>query len=99
MGTSRNPKADLDHRTFLDGAIYLYRRKTSKRGMWDIRLKILGHRGDVAPKHYPVVSSRRGLWLGGGPTRYRLWQLLHKSTQPKVNTTKSQHHELAIRRC
>ena len=47
MGTSRNPKADLDHRTFLDGAIYLYRRKTSKRGMWDIRLKILGHRGYV----------------------------------------------------
>lgn len=33
---TRAAKADLDNRTFLDGAIYLYRRKTSKCGLWDI---------------------------------------------------------------
>ena len=47
MGRARAAKADLDNRTFLDGAIYLYRRKTSKRGLWDIRLKLLGHAGYV----------------------------------------------------
>ena len=44
---ARAPKADLDNRTFLDGAIYLYRRKTSKRGLWDIRLKLPGHKGYI----------------------------------------------------
>jgi integrase len=47
MVRARSEKADLENRTFLDGAIYLYRRKSSKRGLWDVRLKIAGHRGYV----------------------------------------------------
>lgn len=43
MARARAAKADLDSRTFLDGAIYLYRRKNSTRGKWDIRLKVHGH--------------------------------------------------------
>jgi integrase len=47
MARTRAEKADLDNRTFLDGAIYLYRRSNSKRGLWDIRLKLLGHKGYI----------------------------------------------------
>jgi len=47
MARARADKADLDNRTFLDGAIYLYRRKNSKQGKWDIRLKVLGHKGYI----------------------------------------------------
>ena len=47
MARARADKADLDKRTFLDGAIYLYRRKNSKQGKWDIRLKVLGHKGYI----------------------------------------------------
>lgn len=47
MARARSEKADLDNRTFLDGAIYLYRRKNSRRGLWDIRLKLRGHKGYV----------------------------------------------------
>ena len=47
MARMRAEKADLDNRTFLDGAIYLYRRSNSKHGKWDIRLKLLGHKGYI----------------------------------------------------
>lgn len=47
MAKARASKADLDNRTFLDGAIYLYRRKNSTQGKWDIRLKVLGHKGYI----------------------------------------------------
>jgi integrase len=47
MARARAAKAELDNRTFLDGAIYLYRRKNSKRGLWDIRLKVHGHKGYI----------------------------------------------------
>jgi len=47
MARVRAEKAELENRTFLDGAIYLYRRKGSKRGKWDIRLKVHGHKGYI----------------------------------------------------
>jgi integrase len=47
MARTRAEKAELDSRTFLDGAIYLYRRKNSTQGKWDIRLKLLGHKGYI----------------------------------------------------
>ncbi len=47
MAQARAAKADLESRTFLDGAIYLYRRKNSTQGKWDIRLKVLGHKGYI----------------------------------------------------
>lgn len=47
MAHARAKKADLDSRTFLDGAIYLYRRKNSRRGLWEIRLKVHGHKGYI----------------------------------------------------
>jgi integrase len=47
MARTRSEKADLESRTFLDGAIYLYRRKNSTQGKWDIRLKLLGHKGYI----------------------------------------------------
>lgn len=47
MAQLRAKKADLDSRIFLDGAIYLYRRKCSRRGLWEIRLKVHGHKGYI----------------------------------------------------
>jgi hypothetical protein len=47
MAKAQASKADLDSRTFIDGAIYLYRRKNSTQGKWDIRLKVLGHKGYI----------------------------------------------------
>ena len=44
---ARSQKEKLDHRSFLNGAIYLFRRKGSQRGRWDIRLKIYGHKGYI----------------------------------------------------
>lgn len=47
MARLRAEKAELENRTFLNGAIYLYRRKSSKQGKWDIRLKVHGHKGYI----------------------------------------------------
>ena len=44
VARGRASKAELDKRTFLDSAIYLYRRKNSTQGKWGIRLKVLGHK-------------------------------------------------------
>ena len=47
MSKPRAPKQELESRTFKDGAIYLYRRKNSKKGVWNVRLKIPGHTGYI----------------------------------------------------
>jgi hypothetical protein len=44
---ARSKKEGLENRTFLNGAIYLYRRKGSRKGCWDIRLKIYGDKGYI----------------------------------------------------
>jgi integrase len=44
---ARSKKQALESRTFLNGAIYLYKRKDSRQGCWDVRLKIYGHKGYI----------------------------------------------------
>ena len=43
----RQPKTDLDSRTFKDGAIYLYRRADYKKPTWFCRIKVTGAKGYV----------------------------------------------------
>ena len=44
---TRQPKTDLDSRTFKDGAIYLYRRADYKKPTWFCRIKVTGAKGYV----------------------------------------------------
>jgi site-specific recombinase XerD len=43
----RAPKQNLNKRSFLDGAIYLYQRGGSKKGKWAIRLKVPNVKGYI----------------------------------------------------
>ena len=53
----RKAKAELDSRTFKDGAIYLFRRADYVKPTWFCRIKVPGAKGVLRPGYETSLSA------------------------------------------